>query len=174
MSYITPREMLCPSSLRARNYCGMQELKGMDKQELLNLKEEESDLALYIFLPIHVLCSVSTIIPIVIIINTLCEGVIRSLFGRAFFINLPKKKLCKCFLSIVVIQAIFFTSWNILFRRDFNLDKGSWYFHKKRVSRLRATVAYLNNLNPQNPNDLKDRYLEELKAHFAEISRKYR
>lgn len=171
--------MLCPSSLRVVNYCDMPELKRMDKEELQDIVDEEYNLATQIFLPIHVLSVVSSIIPIAIIITTIYDAVFRSLFLRksislrGVYINLPKKKLCKCFLSIVVIQTIFLACWKILFR-NINLDKGSWYFHNKRVSRLRAKVAYLNNLHPKNMSPLKGRYFYKLKAHFTGVSRKYR
>lgn len=178
MSYITPNDMLCPSRLKAVNYCSMRELKVMDAAELQDIREEEDRLATNILFPINIINMATSVVLISLIVTTIADVVFRSIFLTGnlsinrILINLPSKKLAKYFLGVAIVQSIFFTAWKILFR-DLNMNKGSCYFHNKRISRLRDKIAYLDTLSPTNPCVLKEKERRNLKIHFETVLGRY-
>lgn len=172
--------MLCPNRLRAGNYCGMYELERMDQAEITKMQREQDKLARKVYIPIHFLNFGTKFILMSLVGGIIADNIALNFKLVVFYKNFQGiiangtvKHISLCIIGVVGMEIICFISYKILFRK-INLDKGSWYFHDKRVSRLRRKVVYINNLHPKNMSPLKGRYVDELKAHFTEVSRKYR
>lgn len=170
--------MLCPPRLKAVNYCEMNELRRMDAWKLEEMQMEQDLLSTKMLIPIHVISMICTLVFMSIISATIYDNVSKIIFFRFrvipdIFKNGSIKRISLSLVGIAVAQSIFLLVWKFIYK-EINLDKGSWYFHNRRITRLRSNIIYIENLTLFRPCDIKYKELDRLKTHFQSILRKYR